>query len=316
MTDSLDRSDTGRASTGWPAVLALLAAASASLAVCLYTLDHLKYRVIAAVVAHQALRPGRIFAGLGPLDFLVAAFAAGAALLLVVMEWRRRSFSRLLANGTPAQCLATLTIFTAWTGQAYLYPGVLLGGDSGEHIVRFLELGRGFAQGELAQWSNYDYLGSALLTFTGPLFYVVGGFTAFLVNDAVVAAKIIMLVSHMLSGWLFYAWVRRIGIERTTAMIAALGFAGAFAHLHLFLDRGVFPQGLTIVFMLVLFYTAEGLGKGGRRVPLDWALFALATGGLISNHQPHAVFVAVYLALFGGMSCLLGRWQWSVIWRI
>jgi len=79
MTDSLDRSDTGRASTGWPAVLALLAAASASLAVCLYTLDHLKYRVIAAVVAHQALRPGRILTGLGPLDFLVAAFAAGAA---------------------------------------------------------------------------------------------------------------------------------------------------------------------------------------------------------------------------------------------
>ncbi len=42
---------------------------------------------------------------------------------------------------------------------------------------------------------------------------------------------------------------------------------------------------------------------------LEWALFALATAGLIINHQPHAPFFAIYLGLFGALRLYTGHWQ-------
>ena len=105
--------------------------------------------------------------------------------------------------------------------------------------------------------------------------------------------------------------LRRFDIRAIPATLIAAGFAGSFAHLHLFLFRGVIPQAVTIVCLILLFYGADGLlrGKGAR-----WAnvlLFALATATIIVNHQPHAIFAAVYLAVFGGLALLLGYWRWE-----
>ena len=76
-------------------------------------------------------------------------------LLLVWLEVTRRSFSRLLETASTGEAFVLLVILTAWFGQGYLNPGVLLGGDTGSYIARFLEVRRGLEAGELPFWTNY-----------------------------------------------------------------------------------------------------------------------------------------------------------------
>ncbi len=261
--------------------------------------------------------PGRpvgwhvLWASLGPVDAVLAALCAAALVFLIYLEISRRVFSRFLVSATPAQSFALLTIVVAWLGQAYLFPGVLLGGDSGSHVARFLEVREGLEAGSLPQWTNFDYLGSPLLGFTGPLIYVVGGALDLLVRDPVATAKILLFATHLAAGWVFYALLLRLNIARVAALLAAVGFAGSFAALHLFLYRGVFPQAFTILFLVLIFYAAEGIMRAGAGLWRDWLIFALAVGGMIVNHQPHALFAALYLGLYGGMSLALGRWDWK-----
>lgn len=285
---------------GWGTVGAVLLLALASLAASLVSLERLKNAALAAFDAGRPVGLPLLWASMGPGDAMLAALCAAALIFLVYLEMSRRVFSRFLVSANAAQSFAILTIIVAWLGQAYLFPGVLLGGDSGTHVARFLEVRAGLEAGSLPQWTNFDYLGSPLLGFTGPLLYVVGGALDLLVRDPVATAKILLFATHLAAGWAFYALLLRLGIARNAALLAAVGFAGSFAALHLFLYRGVFPQALTILFLVLIFYAAEGIMRAGAKLWRDWLIFALSVGGMIVNHQPHALFAALYLGLYGG----------------
>lgn len=277
----------------------------------LLTINRLRDAAIEASLARASITPGRLLAALGPLDLLLALACCMALLWLVSLEWRGRRLTSLLQDASQPQALAALAILLPWLGHCYLSPGVLLGGDTGSHISRYLEVSRGLDEGVLSAWTNYQYAGAPLLWFTGPLLYVVGGAAAWLVGDAVVAAKGLLFVAQVASGFLFFALLRRLDVRPGLAAVAACGFAGCFALLHLFLYRGVFPQALTIVLLLLLFLAAEGLMRARGALWANWLAFALATAGLVVNHQPHALFAALYLGLFGAVSLALGRWRWA-----
>lgn len=293
-----------------PALLALAGAAAVMAAVSLVTVGHLKDVVIAAYFRGQRVGVPLIAGSLRPVDLGLAALALAAVAGLAWMEWRHRAFTRLLHTATGTDAFWLLTVLVAFLGHSYLGAGVLLGGDTGTHVSRFLEVSRGLDAGTLPQWTNYQYTGAPLLWFTGPLTYVVGGVLTFLVRDAVVATRVLLFGLHVLGGWACFAFLRRLGLRPLAAALAAAGFAGTFAHLHLFLYRGTFPQAFTIVFVVVLFHAADGLLRG---VGARWAnvlLFALATAGAILNHQPHAVFAAFYLGVFGAVALATGFWRW------
>jgi hypothetical protein len=277
----------------------------------LVTINRVKDVVVGIVLHGGSVSPVGLLHTLRPSDAAIGIMAAISMGLLVWIELRRRALSVFLRDATEIQAFSVLTIIAAWTGHAYLSPGILLGGDTATHVSRFLEVARGLDQGVLPTWTNYQYLGEPLLWFTGPLTYVVGGAIAAITGDAVIALKIFLFTSHIAAAWLFFAFMRRLDFRPVPAMIAAAGFSGCFAHLHLLLYRGVVPQALTIVGLVLLFYAAEGVMTRRGRMWANWLMVALATGGLIVNHQPHALFAAAYLALFGAVSLLLGRWQWS-----
>ena len=291
--------------------LAVLAAATA--AVSLVTVNRLKDAVVFASLHGQPLGASRLLAVLGPADAGLAAVSMAALLALLWIEFRQAAVSRLLATATAVESFVLLTIILAWLGHSYLNPGVLLGGDTGTHISRFLEVERGLQAGRLSQWTNYQYAGAPLLWFTGPLTYVVGGTLALVVNDAVLATKILLFSLHMIAGWLFFALLRRFDIRPVAAMLIAAGFAGSFAHLHLFLYRGVIPQAVTIVLLVLLFYAADGALRNRGPRWANFLIFALSTAAMIVNHQPHALFAAAYLAVFGTVSLLTGFWRWRGI---
>lgn len=296
----------------WTVVGVVAAFVAVLVFLSLHGLATVKDAAVFLVLHHRPLSLAGVLQGLGWADALAALAALGFAVWLIWLE-RRRRVSGFLAQAPGAAYAVAGTVVLAFLAHSYLYAGLLLGGDSGSHISRFLEVARGLEQGALPQWTNDQYLGSPLLGFTGPLTYVVGGALDFVLRDAVLTAKILLFVLDIACGWLCYALLRRLGLARFGASIGALAYTGAFAHLHLFLFRGVFPQAFTICFFLAVFLAAEGIMRAGAERPgrrwADWALFAFATGGLIVTHQPHAVFVALYLGVFGLASLALGRWR-------
>ena len=295
----------------WRILGPLAAFALASGLASLVTITRLRDAAIEASVAGILLTPNGLLAALGPLDLLLTLTSVAALLWLASLEWHGRHLTCFLQNASQPQAIAVLAILLPWLSHCYLSPGVLLAGDTGSHISRFLEVARGLDEGVLSAWTNYQYAGAPLLWFTGPLLYVVGGAATWLIGDAVAAAKGLLFVAQVASGFLFFALLRRLDIRSGLAAVAACGFAGCFALLHLFLYRGVFPQALTIVFLLLLFLVAEGLMRSRGALWANWLAFALATAGLVVNHQPHALFAALYLGLFGAVSLALGRWRWA-----
>lgn len=291
-------------------LFALGLAAGTTALFSLVTINHLKDVVIADSLRGRPIGLNTLLGAVRPEDCILATCAALGLLALVWLEVKSRAVTRLFATASEGEAFALLTILAAWLGHAYLGAGVLLGGDTGSHIARFLEVERGLEAGHLPVWTNYQYLGAPLLWFTGPLTYVVGGAVAFLTQDAVWAAKLLLFVLHMAGGWAFFALLRRFGVRPMPSALAAAAFAGSFAHLHLFLYRGVFPQAFTIVFLVLLFWSADGLLRARGARWLDLAVFALTTAGLIVNHQPHALFAAFYLGLFGAVALASGVWPW------
>ena len=297
----------------WTAVAAIGGAAVATALISLVSINRVKDAVIPVVMSGGSVNTAVIEAALRPIDAVLTGAAIFAIAVLFWLELRRCALSRLLASATPAQAAVMLTFIAAWTGHAYLSPGLLLAGDTATHVSRFLEVAVGLRDGGLPTWTNYQYMGAPLLWFTGPLTYVLGGVITLVTGDAVAAFKVFLFVCHMGAGWLFFAFMRRLAFRPVAAMLAAAGFAGCFAHLHLFLYRGVAPQALTILLLVLLFHAAEGLMAHRGRPWVNWLCIALSNAGLIVNHQPHALFAAFYLAVFGGFSLLLGRWRWRAV---
>ena len=295
----------------WLCLALLVAAALESATFSLISIGHIAHQAERLAASDQAITASNLAVALRPVDALLLTLVLATLAALGWLEWRRRALSRLLYEMTPISAVIILGTFVGWLGHTYLFPGVLLGGDSGSHVARFLEVRHALEAGHFPLWTNYDYLGSPLLAFTGPLTYLVGGGLDLCLRNPVLTAKVLLYSLHLASGVAFYAFLRRLGLRRVSALVATIGFSGSFAHLHLFLYRGVFPQAFTIFFLILLFYAAEGLMGSRRLRPTDWLLFALATSGLIVNHQPHALFAAFYLALFGGTSLLIGRWYVS-----
>jgi hypothetical protein len=314
MHDALDAENAP--ARPWLAVALWAGFVLAACVLSIHGLGHVKDRLVPILLAGRRPSVAAVLAALDWIDFAAGAAAAALGSAAAVLEWREAAFSRLLAGGKRGPLLAMLAITLAWLSHSYCYPGVLLGGDSGAHIARFHEIAVAFGQGELPLWSNYQYLGSPVLEFTGPLTYLAGGAVAAVTGDVVVAVKALLFTLTIAAGLLLYLLLRRFGIGRFGALFGAIAFSGSFAHLHLFLFRGVFPQAFTIVFLIGAFLTAEGLMRRGRTAPADWAGFALATGGLILNHQPHALFTALYLLLFGAASLALGRWRPAALVRL
>lgn len=302
--------DQAVASANRRAIALFAVAALVSALLTVISLNKMKDAAIALSLLGERMSLSKLLSALGPFDVVLAVLTVVSVIALVLYEWHRSGFSRLLATATPLQAFALLTVLAAWFGQSYLGAGVLLGGDTGTHVARFMEVRRGLENGYLPFWTNYQYAGAPLLWFTGPLSYVAGGVLAFLLQDAVLATKLFLFTLHIGSAWACFALLRRFGISSVPAMIVAAGFAGSFGHLHLFLYRGVFPQAITIAAVVVLFYAADGLLRRRGRRAANAVVFALTTTCLIVNHQPHALFAAFYLAIFGGILLALRFWPW------
>ncbi|HEX4261541.1 MAG TPA: 6-pyruvoyl-tetrahydropterin synthase-related protein [Acetobacteraceae bacterium] len=299
--------------SNWPILSMIGAALLIAVAASLVTIGHLRDVVLAAAAAGQHIGPARLLHAIRPIDLALAAAGLAAIVGLVWLEMTRAALSRLLRSATPAQGLVLTLMLVAWTSHSFLFSGALLGGDMLAHVQQVVEVRWGLEAGHLPLWTNYEYLGSDLLEFTGPLQFVIGGALDLLIRDPFATVKLMLFATELLCAWAAFAWLRRLGLGQVPAMVGAVCFCGSFANLHMFFYRGITPQAFTLLFLLLAFHAAERMAASPRLFSLAWGEFVLATAGLILNHQPHGVFVAIYLAVFGGISLAQGRWRRAVL---
>lgn len=297
-----------RRDAGWSFLALVALAATLCAGFSLTVLRDLKNAWIAG-----ASSPAMLLHDVRPSGWLLGLAAVLSIAALAVAERRHGTGSRFLREMSPRQALALTLLLSAALGHAYLFPGRLLGGDTGAHIARIAALRAGLAAGRLPLWSNDSYIGSDLLGYTGPLFFLVAGALDLIARDPYFTVKLILFASHVLSAGLMFGLLRRLGYTAAAATFGAVGYAGCFAQLHLFLYRGVLPQALTIPLLLLAFLAAERLAARPRLFTPAWAGLALAVGGLVLNHQPHALFALCYLGLFGLASCAVRRWP---VWAL
>jgi len=276
------------------------------LGLALFVVDPLKYRLLEAVTAGRSLFPAALSGAseLAPRWVPLGLLSGGLILLLVAREVRAASLSRALTAAPTPAFLLMATVLLLWFAQAYLYPGLLLGGDTGSHLVRLVHFGRGLQEGKLLFWNNDFYMGAPFLQFYAPLFFWLGGAFYAVTGSAEWAPKLFLLVLQLLGAGFFYGFLRTAGPGRLAALLGALAYSGAWAHGHLLLYKGVLPLALIFTLLPAAFLAAERLLKGRHNLGAAWVGLALATAGLLATHQPHGLFAGVYLAAYVGLRSL------------
>lgn len=289
------------------AAVLLLTAASVTV------LEAIKYPVAAFLKEGGALAeaPAVAIAALGAAQYLAMLLALAALTGVLLAERRGHAVSRgLLAGGRGAMALL-LAALLIWFGQAYLFPGQFVTGDAPFHVSRVAHFRYGLEQGQLLYWNNYWGLGVPFLQFTGPLFFWVGGVVDLVVQDAGLSSKLLLLASHLAAGWLVYLLARHWKLGRFAALVAALAFAGAWAHSHMIVLRGGLPQAFNYLLLPLAFLMLERLVAAGRHRGRYWGGLAAATALLLINHPSTGIYVGVFLALFTAGNLLIGRYRWA-----
>ncbi len=260
-------------------------------------------RPAASALARLAL------ASLAPWQAGLVVLAAGLGVGILLLERRGRPLSRLLA-GPPGPMLVACAAAGLWLGHGYIGHGVLLSGDTIAHMAMLRDRIAAVRAGQDPTWTNLTYLGLPLQAFYAPTTFWPLLQAALLTGAPDATLRGFLFAMHALSGLAGYALARRLGTSRFGAAMAALVYAGSFAHLHLLLYRGALPQALSAVLLpLALLFVREVALRPVRPDPRwlgAWLGLVLSAAGLAINYTPLAVLVGVHMAVLAA-ACLARR---------
>jgi hypothetical protein len=278
----------------------------------LLVVDPLKYRIIDGLSTGQSLEEA-VLAGISNCALRLggsSAVIAALSFMLLRLEWRQGLLSLALQKLPDRHFYLLGLSVLLWLTHSYLFPGHILGGDAGSHIVRLVHFGSSLQEGKVPFWNNYFYMGSPFLQFYPPLFCWLGGGLYALTNSADWATKSLLLTLHAASGIFFFSFLRVLGIGRLAALLGAIGYAGAWAHGQLIWYQGVLPQALTMALLPAAFLLAELLLRSDQPYDWKWTGFALVSAAMLTAHQPHGVASAIYLAVYVLCRSLMEHWGW------
>ena len=276
------------------AAVCLAAVFADLIAISLTTIERIKYLVLAD---RSMASPMRLIGALHPTDFILAAVGAVLGLGVLMIEWRRRGVSLLLAGRAPWALALVLGAMVLWFAHALLAPGLIATGDGGTHVARVSHLAMAIRDGSSLYWDNYFFAGGTLLQFTGPIFHWFATVLTLLSGDPTVGVKAAAIISRFICAFFMYAYLRRAGLGPAAGTLGCLFFAGAFFVTYMVSIRSTFPQIVILATLPAMLLGIEevlitsGIGRG-------WAVLTLAAIALIGNHQPTAVMAAVLLALY------------------
>jgi hypothetical protein len=275
------------------------------IAVSLTTIERLKYLVLAD---RAMASPARLLGALHGADFFLFTVGAVLGVAVLVLEWRGRGLSLLLAGRAPWALALALGAMVLWFAHALLAPGLIVTGDGGTHVARVSHLAMAIRDGSSLYWDNYFFAGGTLLQFTGPVFHWFATALTLLFGDPTTGVKAAAIISRFACAVFLFAYLRRAGLGPAASALGCLFFAGAFFVTYMVSIRSTFPQIIILATLPAMLLGIEEV-LTAPRVGRGWVVLTLAAIVLIGNHQPTAVMAAVLLALY-----VLARIGWDG-WR-
>jgi hypothetical protein len=259
------------------------------------------------------LQPGRRYTDLW--SFLeivrkkVALDAVDTGLWMVILlpvfyvlyvELRSRRFTSALAwIFTDDRRTATTLFLTSLVAVRYYFASGALSwvGDAPQHISYLDITSQILSNFELPIWTNYYGTGSPFLQFYGFLYFVIGGLLDLAIRDINLTGKLVLGLSHAVSGIGVYYFCRALLGSRRAAFLAGLGYVLCFWHAQHVIVMGRHPVGLFYALLPWPFvYLERSLGT--RR----WWNHAVAGGichaALIFTHPGYGVYATAFLGLY------------------
>lgn len=234
-----------------------------------------------------------------------------AGVLIVFWEFTKRELSDALMNSSSLYFICFFIFLLIWFSHSYLGAGYLVSGDAGSHVARVAHFRMGLEEGKFIFWDNYFYLGSPFLQFYPPMFFWITGLLDYVIKDANLTTKLVLFFSHVAGGLCFWFFLKEIGLRRFPAAIGAIAYSGTFAHIHIILWGGDFPQALIIVLMPLAFLMLEKTCKEKSHFGPWWAGLTLVNGIILISHQATGMHTGIYIALYAIGNLVLARYQWS-----
>ncbi len=179
-------------------------------------------------------------------------------------------------------------------------------GDAPQHLATAYMAARSMENGELPIWTFFIGNGSPYLQHYGFLFPYLVGFADLLFNDLFRSLKVVLMISHALSGIGMYLYVSRLCNSRRAGFIAGLGYVLCFWHLQQVLIMGRLPLGLYYCLLPWVFHFFEQVllvGRASRGVLLG----GLSISMLSFTHPAYGFYTCVILLLYAVVRLLLLR---------
>lgn len=288
----------------------------AALAFLIIVVDPLKYPVASFLYrGENGSLVSYVLSLLGPKHYIGASVLGALMLSIIYMEYMAGSLSTCLARSDSWSFRLFLVVILAWFGQAFLYPGILLGGDTNYHVARIAHFRYGLESGFLEFWNNYWHIGMPEFQFTGSLLFWVGGVVDLFIKSPYISTKLILFLCQLGSGVFMYRYLRQMGRQGFGSLVGAVIYSGAYTHLHMLLYKGSLPQAITFLLLPLCLYLAERLASEKEGVTYVWSAFATVLALLFINHPSNGFFADFYVGLYILGCVAVGRYQSAVIKR-
>jgi hypothetical protein len=210
-------------------------------------------------------------------DILWLALLSAGSILLVILEWRRMSFTRLLiwVFASERRTWTGLVLLSATWVRFYWAPGEgRWVGDATAHMAYLIAAVHTVKSLELPIWSNLIGVGTPYLQYYGFLYFYFAGILDFFVRDIHITTKLSLWLGHLASAATMYLFARKVLGDRPAAFVAALAYVASFWHTQQVLLMGRFPLSLFYAMLPVPFYLFE------RSAREDWRISYIGWGGI------------------------------------
>ncbi len=223
---------------------------------------------------------------------MLAAAGAMAWVELVGAGLSRR-LSRILAGRW--SLLGLLGLLTL-AGRSYLLaPGRLILGDAVANVANAMTIKLLIAQGHWPPyyWSNFAFMGYPWLQFHNSLFYYQAALAAFVVGDAFLASKLVLLANLFLAAVAMFAYVRFLTRSAWPALVSATVWSATFFHYHFFVHVGSIHISSLLPFIPAALLCVEAiLARHRTRLAIAGLAFSVCW-----QTWAHAFYAAVTVAL-------------------
>lgn len=191
-------------------------------------------------------------------------------------------------------------LFSYWSVHHLLLPGFFPMHDDTQ-VSRVFVMQEALSEGvfpvRVVSGLGYGY-GYPIFTFYAPLAYYVGALLQFLVNDALLATKLMMAAGVLLSGVTMYFLAKEFW-GRIPALVAALLYVYAPYHAINVYVRGAVAEFWAYVFFPLVFL---GLWKTYKEAKFRYAvLTALSLAGVILSHNLSALMALPFVIVTAGL---------------